>query len=344
MTEEITTEERIEIVLMYGKYENSTEVYRQLKKRSSSQPPSTRAIQKLVKKFKETGSVHDRDKSGRPRSVVTEDTIEKVKEFLENTPQTSSRKGAIELGISHTSFHRAIKESDYRPYRPTTTIELSDDDFDRRIEYCETFLAKLKEESRLLDKIVWSDESQFMLNGTINRHNCCYYATSNPHIEIPVANSKLSVMVWCGITSSEIIGPYFFEENVTGESYLAMLQNFLWDKIKGKRMLFQQDGASPHYAVSVRNWLDEKFAGRWLGRRGPIEWPARSPDLTPCDFFLWGYLKDIVYRDRPATIEQLRERITQACAEIPADMCAKACENVAERYRRCIDAGGKQQF
>ena len=47
-----------------------------------------------------------------------------------------------------------------------------------------------------------------------------------------------------------------------------------------------QDGAPPHYANPVKIWLNDKFAGKWLGRRGAIDWPARSPDLTPADFFL----------------------------------------------------------
>ena len=45
-------------------------------------------------------------------------------------------------------------------------------------------------------------------------------------------------------------------------------------------LYFQQDGAPAHYAVSVRKWLDEHFPGRWIGSRGAVEWPARSPDLT----------------------------------------------------------------
>ena len=109
-------------------------------------------------------------------------------------------------------------------------------------------------------------------------------------------------------------------------------------------MLFQQDGASPHYAIIVRNWLDQKLPGRWLGRRGPIEWPARSPDLAPCDFFLWGYLKNIVYSEKSVTIEQLCSRITTACADIPIEICANACHSVAQRFERCLEAGGKQQI
>jgi hypothetical protein len=37
------------------------------------------------------------------------------------------------------------------------------------------------------------------------------------------------------------------------------------------------------------------FPGHWVGRDGPIPWSPRSPDIKPLDFFLWGYVKDIVY-------------------------------------------------
>jgi hypothetical protein len=54
---------------------------------------------------------------------------------------------------------------------------------------------------------------------------------------------------------------------------------------------FFRNGAPPHYVLGVRTYLDEQFPGRWIGRRGPTEWPARSPDLSPLDFYLWGHLK-----------------------------------------------------
>jgi hypothetical protein len=88
----------------------------------------------------------------------------------------------------------------------------------------------------------------------------------------------------------------------------------------------------------------QKLSGRWIGRRGSIEWPARSPDLSPCDFFFWGYLKNIVYRKRPSTVAELGDPITQACAKVPIEMSTKACRSVAERFERCRDAGGEHQF
>ena len=66
-----------------------------------------------------------------------------------------------------------------------------------------------------------------------------------------------------------------------------------------------QDGAAPHFLKDVREWLDRTFPERWLGCRGPHKWPARCPDLTPCDFFLWGWAKEEVYKTKPKTIPEL---------------------------------------
>lgn len=54
---------------------------------------------------------------------------------------------------------------------------------------------------------------------------------------------------------------------------------------------FQHDGASPHYAFVVRQYLDERFSGDWIGSRVPLEWQPRSPDLTPIHFILGAPLK-----------------------------------------------------
>lgn len=344
MRTRVSLEEKIHIVKTFLKYESCAAVRRRWKKSFATQPPSDPTIRNIVSKFEKTGNVNEKERPGRPRSAVTPEKVEKVKNLLEKNPQTSLSVGAVKLGMAKTSYHRAVKESGFLSFHPSKVVELSDDDFDRREEFCSIFLAKLKQEPSLLDKIIWSDESKFMLNGVVNRHNCCYWATSNQQQTMTVPDTREGLMVWCGITSDGLIGPYFFDGNVTAESYLEMLTNFLWPQVMRRRMLFQQDGAPSHYALVVRNWLDEKFPDRWIGRRGPIEWPARSPDLSPPDFFLWGYLKDIVYTERPTTIEQLRRRIRTVCAKVPVEMCKRACQSVGERFKACRDSGGKQQL
>jgi len=60
-------------------------------------------------------------------------------------------------------------------------------------------------------------------------------------------------------------------------------------------MWIQLDGAAPHYARIVRDFLNERYPHRWIGRHGSIAWLARSPDLTSPDFYFWGYLKNVIY-------------------------------------------------
>jgi hypothetical protein len=123
--------------------------------------------------------------------------------------------------------------------------------------------------------------------------------------------------------------------------YKQMLVDYAWSYLKRKRLYFQHDGAGPHYAIVVRDWLDEKFPGRWIDRRGPFDWPARSPDLTPCDFFLWGHLKDVLFREPFATMAQLQNKIEQACAQVTGTTCREACHSVVQRLGDCLDNKGQ---
>jgi hypothetical protein len=80
----------------------------------------------------------------------------------------------------------------------------------------------------------------------------------------------------------------------------------------------KHDGAPAHFHNQVVNFLNQEFLGNWIGRgRGHlIQWPPRSPDLTPLDFFLWGYVKERVFQEIPTTREDMMERIQQAFAAI----------------------------
>ena len=65
----------------------------------------------------------------------------------------------------------------------------------------------------------------------------------------------------------------------------------------------QQDGATCHTSGEAIGLLREKFPGRMISRKSDYNWPPRSCDLTPLDFFLWGYMKDKVYGYAPQSIQ-----------------------------------------
>ena len=90
---------------------------------------------------------------------------------------------------------------------------------------------------------------------------------------------------------NQIIGPFIFAETtITANIYLDMLKHDVVPQLEEfqPRVVFQQDGAPPHWGMIVRDFLNETFPNRWIGRNGPTPWPPRSPDITPLDFFLWG--------------------------------------------------------
>ena len=74
--------------------------------------------------------------------------------------------------------------------------------------------------------------------------------------------------------------------------------------------IHQQDGAPPHFANITLTFLDEQFPARWIGRGSPcITWSAGLPDLTPPDFFVWGFVKGQVYRTPVRDMADLQGKI-----------------------------------
>ena len=132
------------------------------------------------------------------------------------------------------------------------------------------------------------------------------------------------------------------ETTITGIVYLDMLQEFLIPQLdKEGRIHFQQDGAPPHYLGEVREYLNTRFPGRWIGRAAPIAWPPRSPDLTPMDFFLWGFVKDRVFvPPLPANVVELRTRITAAVAKVTPEMLRSVWQETDYRWEVCRITNG----
>ncbi|GFS62717.1 uncharacterized protein TNCV_3201711 [Trichonephila clavipes] len=108
-------------------------------------------------------------------------------------------------------------------------------------------------------------------------------------------------------------------------------------------MWFQHDGAPAHFSANVRSALDTAYPGRWIGRGGQINWPARSPDLSCLDIFLWGHMKSIVYASRVDSNEALVARIAVVADEIQEMLGVFANVPYSCRWRceACIFAGGR---
>lgn len=262
-------------------------------------------------------------------------------------PHTSSRIIEREIGIPRTTALRILKKLKYHAYHIILVQELRPNHLQMRIEFCRWALRMTENNPDFFRYVMFSDEATFNSQGQLNRHNCHYWSEVNPHWHRTVDHQhRWSIMVWCGIINGYLIGPYVFEENVDRFTYLELLRERLpellenVDLVTRQRMWLQQDGAAPHFARIVRDFLNNNYKDRWIGRGGPVNWPPCSPDMTPPDFYLWGFLKDAVFKQRPTTREDMIGRIRRACAVIPRDTLLRAVQHFQRRVNLCLEVDG----
>ncbi|XP_058805440.1 uncharacterized protein LOC131672314 [Phymastichus coffea] len=268
-------------------------------------------------------------------------------------PHISTRQIERETGIPQSTVSRILRYLNYHAYHITLTQALQPRHILARINFCQWALQTIQSDPYFFRYLLFSDEAKFYSDGQLNRHNCHYWSHENPYWFRAVDHqNRWSLMIWCGIVNGYLIGPYFFDQNVDRHSYLALIRDHLpgllenVDLAMRQRMWLQQDGAAPYFARIVQDFLNNRYDGRWIGRGGPIQWPASSPNLTSPDFFLWGYVKNVVFAQRPTSREDMMERIRTACAAIPRETLLRTVDSFERRVRMCLQANGEnfEQF
>ena len=271
-----------------------------------------------------------------------------MKDYCEN-PRQSLKRVANNFEVSHSAVRKALKNVGFKVYRPQVVQALHEDDYGKRVAFAEWILGKINDSPRFLELLLFSDEAVFHIEGGINRKNSIHWAEDNPHWTIEKSLNSPKVMVWAACGVPGIIGPFFFEGSVDGDSYLKMIRDKFYPEFQAlqdsSRLLLMQDGAPPHWAKSVRNWMNVHLPDRWIGRGNAndenVPWPPRSPDLTPMDFFLWGFIKSKVYTRNYENLEDLKASITAAFQEIPSQMINSSVASFERRIRKVIEVRGR---
>lgn len=305
--------------------------------------PSTRLIAKWVEKFEETGSTLEKPKSGRPRTSRTAENVDSVTQSIRDDPNLSIRKRAVALNVHRSSLCRILhKDLKLHPYKIQLVQELKPQDAGQRLD----FVNQMIERFPTFTNILFSDEAHFHLNGHVNKQNCRYWSATNPKQKHQKPLHSPKVTVWAAMSARGIIGPYFFEDGrgrtltVNSERYVEMLDEFFVPQLQNfpgynQRTWFQQDGATSHTSNRSLPRVREIFPNKLISRRGDINWPPRSPDLTPMDFFLWGYVKSKVYANKPTSLAQLKENIRHEMAAITETTCRAVIGNFSARLNEC---------
>lgn len=306
----------------------------EFQKHYSMPAPSRTTISTWKKKLLETGSLMDKPRSGRPS--LEEETTSSVIQYAATNSTCTQREISRNVGVSLGSVNRSLKAAGVKPYKYTFVQKLTEDDPDRRLEFCSWIRSHRESWSRC---IVFSDESTFYLNGQVNKHNLFYYSTENERRFKEVPMKSAGITVWAAVSYDRGIVFDISDLTMNKERYVNILQNIVAPFLS-KTHYYQHDGAPPHYSLLARDWLNEHLPGRWIGRRGPQEWPPRSPDLTILDFWLWSYVKEKVYRNCCRTNDELKQAIAAALTSVPLEMIQNSYKNFYHRCSLCVQEYG----
>ncbi|GFX92159.1 uncharacterized protein TNCV_1740791 [Trichonephila clavipes] len=148
-------------------------------------------------------------------------------------------------------------------------------------------------------RTLFSDEAHFWLNGYVNKQNCRIWSEANPqvYVETPLHPEKLTI--WCSLWAGGI--------------------------------LLQKRRRQQRYTRTTIDLLKDTFGDRLISRFGPGNWPPRSCDLTPLDYFLWDYVKSLVCADKPQRLDHLEDNIRRVIADTRPQMLEKVIENWTSR-------------
>ena len=230
---------------------------------------------------------------------------------------------------------------------------MADGDKQRRLEFAQRVVALSDQQ---LGNMAFSDEAYFVLDGEVNTQKVRRYAPKGERPENFFRTTNKypkKVMVFLGLHSSgKTFSLKFFQnETINGDGYHSLLVYHCLPALRRlnpespgtlEGMIWTQDGARVHRTVKNNDYLDRQFGPRQfsLGSKLAPEWPARSPDLNPCDYWLWAHLKEKVFFLKPNTIEELIQNIKREVENLPEELIRKICASLKPRCMKIIENEG----
>lgn len=345
-----TNEEYVDMIMVYGAAEENAERARRmyLERFPNRQTPSRNTFLRVIQRGRETGKLQPKKGHGGGRPNQIEVNVEEaILDMADADPTTSTRQIAQQVEVSQYFVWNTLKKNGLHPYHLQRVQGLALGDYALRQQFCEWLLDRSNREREFPMYVLVTDECCFTRDGVLNFHNSHIWAEENPHrIRQNKFQHRFSLNLWAGILNNSLIGPFELPARLNGASYLHFLQEVLPQLLEDiplavrGNMWFMHDGCPAHFSRAVRDYLDTAFPQRWIGRGGFISWPPRSPDLNPLDFFLWGYMKTLVYATEVNTIDELRRRINTTVENLRQQF-PRLTENWIRRAQLCVEMQGQ---
>ena len=166
------------------------------------------------------------------------------------------------------------------------------------------------------------------------------------------------IKIWCAVVGHGILGPYLVEDDaqnpltVNQERYREIIiAPFVRDlkrfcrarNLPLRQQWMRQDGAKAQTAGESLACLQQYFGDRLISRGTKFPFPSHTPDLTVPDAYIWGMLKESVFRsdDAPGNVPELREKIQSFLVSLQQPVFISMFNNLKDLYEQCVRREGK---
>lgn len=292
-------------------------------------------------------SIDDKPRSGRPSTARTDEKVERIRELvLTDRRQTLDQLSEIS-GISWSSIQRILTE-DLGMKRITAKFvprALTDNQKECRVETCRELKEQLKTDPDFLSKVITGDESWcYGYDPETKQQSTQWKTSSSPRPKkCRQVKSNIKTMLICffdmkGVVHMEFVPP---GQTVNQTFYLGVLRR-LRNSVRQKRpdlwqtgdWFIHHDNAPAHTAISV---------SQFLVKNSMVSLPHApySPDLAPCDFFLFPRMKRGMKGRRFDSIEEVKIKTREELAGITEDEFKKCFEQWKHRWDKCITSSGE---
>lgn len=248
---------------------------------------------------------------GRPEKLSPQQISTLKRKVLNPNPPTQ-RTLSAQYGVSQSTIGRNIKKLEIKLVKKPKGHHLNDSSVEKRYKRSWPLYRKLRKGR--WKKFITSDEAFFYLHGNYGERQVQYISRHEKRSMAQTFSTKThpkGYMVWIGISANGATKPIFVNAGATINS------RYYIDKIlkpfakEAKRLypdgnyIFQQDSAPAHASKLTVAYL-KKMKIPFLR---PEQWIPNSPDVAPCDYFLWGYLKSRINKRKIKTERDLKNAI-----------------------------------
>lgn len=298
------------------------EICRQFKSKNWSRE----TVDSIIRRYEERNNLLRKKGSGRPATVTRGDKTTELlvlTESQESQPGTSKslRSASKLVGMSSSSASHVSKKSKRKSVKRIITPQLTDGAVSRRFQRSRNLYTRYTNDQVKL--LVWQDEKDLPLQVPSNRQNNRIFIRGrkndvNPaRLYHPINKMSQKLMVSCLLSWNGISKPFFVDPAKTKVNAKYFRKHLEKDLIPALHRLYPngdgiyvQDGASAHTSNLVQHYLKDEFGLHGFVNKS--QWPPKSPDLNPLDYWFWNALKEKVYEGRrtPFTsVDQLKRRV-----------------------------------